>query len=202
MDIFDFYNAVSAGNTEIVRKFHSEHPQFPMNRSLHIPTMMGLRLIQLPLIIAFYEGRLETARYLYRNGADLNAVCQKCQKTPREFMPEGFPKDDCRSMSFKVFKERVYEAVFSDGGAHGKTLLKRLQKSREHIREMYEYATDEELFRTSGTAPIKNAWTEEKLNEWLRVSGELACEEKLTRFKNGDYLWPYILTTARQLAGK
>ena len=202
MDIFDFLNAVSAGNTEKLRKFHSEHPELPVNRNLYIPTMMGRRLLQLPLIIAFYDGRLETAKYLYRNGADLDVVCQKCQKTPREFMPEDFPEDNCRIISFKIFKERVCEAAFSDGGVHEKTLLKRLQKGEEHIREMYEYATNEELFRTVGTALIKNEWSEKSLGEWLHISGEPALDEKLKLFRNGDYLWPYILTTARQLAGK
>ena len=179
MDIFDFCNAVSAGNIEKVRKFHSEHPQFPVNRNLHIPTVMGLRLIKLPLIIAFYNGRLETAQYLYHNGASLDLVCQKCRKTPGKFMPEGFPEGKCRIMSFKVFKERVYEAAFSDGGAHEKTLLKRLQKGEERIREMYEYATNEELFRTSGTAVLRKEWSEKVLQKWLHVSENPTIEEKI-----------------------
>ena len=200
MDIFDFYNAVSAGNTEKLRKFHSEHPELPVNRNLYIPTMMGRRLLQLPLIIAFYDGRLETAKYLYRNGADLDAVCQKCQKTPREFMPEGFPEGDCRIMSFKVFRERVYETAFNNSYSNQREkVLKRLQKGEEHIKEMYEYATNEELFRISGTDTIKDKWSEKDLREWLHVSGELTLEEQLKLFRNGDYLWPYILTTARHI---
>ena len=200
MDIIDFLNAVSAGNTEKVREFHSEHPQLQVNRNLHIPTMRGLRSAKLPLIIAFYDGRLETAKYLYRNGADLDAVCQKCQKTPREFMPEGFPEGDCRIMSFKVFRERVYETAFNNSYSNQREkVLKRLQKGEEHIKEMYEYATNEELFRISGTDTIKDKWSEKDLREWLHVSGELTLEEQLKLFRNGDYLWPYILTTARHI---
>ena len=199
MSISDFFNAVSAGNTEKLKAFHSEHPQLPLNRNIHAPAMLGPRLARLPLVIAFYNGRLETAQYLWRNGADLDVVCEKCQKTPREFMPEGFSEGSCRIMSFKVFKERVYEAAFNSSSGHQKQkILKRMQKGEEYIKEMYEFATNEELFCTSGTAAIKHQWSEEKLREWLHVSKDITFEEKLKHFRNGDYLWPYILTTARR----
>ena len=64
---------------------------------------------------------------------------------------------------------------------------------------MYEHATNAEMFRTSGTAAIENEWSEEKLTDWLGVSGPLSLEDSLKHFSNGDYLWPYILTTIRQL---
>lgn len=196
MDIIDFLNAVSAGNTEKVREFHSEHPQLQVNRNLHIPTMRGLRSAKLPLIIAFYEGRLETAKYLYSNGASLDVVCQKCEKTPREFMPEGFPEGSCRIMSFRVFKERVYETAFKQSFRHQRRKVwERLRKSEALIREMYEYATNEELFRISGTDTIKK----KNLREWLHISEEPALEEKLKLFRNGDYLWSFILATVRQI---
>ena len=53
MSISDFFNAVSAGNTEKLKAFHSEHPQLPLNRNIHAPTMLGPRLVRLPLVIAF-----------------------------------------------------------------------------------------------------------------------------------------------------
>lgn len=199
MNILDFYNAVSAGNIEKVREYHSEHPQLPVNRNL-VYYYFGDRIIKLPLIIAFYEGRLETARYLWNNGADLDIVCQNCQKTPREFMPDGFLEGNCRIMSFQVFKDRVYEAAFNNSFSQRRQhVLERLQKGEEHIRTMYEYATNEELFCTSGTSVIKQQWSEGELRDWLHVSGDVTFEDKLKFFRNGNYLWPYILTTARQL---
>lgn len=78
-------------------------------------------------------------------------------------------------------------------------MWERLRKSEALIREMYEYATNEELFRISGTDTIKNQWSEKNLREWLHISEEPALEEKLKLFRNGDYLWPFILATVRQI---
>ena len=194
MNILDFYNAVSAGNTEKVREYHREHKSLPVNKNF-VYHYLNPRIIRLPLIIAFYEGRLETAAYLWKNGADLDIVCQKCQKTPREFMPEGFLEGNCRIMSFRVFKDRVYETAFH----HSKTVEKNCKKNEEYIKEMYEYATNEDLFKLNGTNAIKKEWSDEKLKEWLRLSGPIDLEHSLRLFRNGDYLWPYILTTARRL---
>ena len=200
MNILDFYHAVSEGNTEKLREYYNEHQTLPVNRNFHYPGMMGVRLIRLPLIIAFCEGHLETAQYLWRNGASLDIVCEKCQKTPREFMPEGFTEGDCRIMSLKVFRERVCEAALNNSCGHqSKKVLKRMQEGEECIREMYEYATNEELFRKLGTFPIKKQWSEANLREWLHVSGDITQEDHLKFFRNGNYLWPYILTTARKL---
>ena len=199
MNIVDFYRAVSAGNIEKVREYHSEHSELPVNKNFYCPGMMGPRLIRLPLITAFYEGRLETAKYLWSNGASLDIICEKCLKTPREFMPDGFPEGNCRIMSFKVFKDRVYEAAFDSSFNHQKEKVSaRLQEGEEQIKQMYEYATNEELFRTSGTDVIKSEWSDAKLREWLHISKDTTIEDKLKLFRNGNYLWPYILTTARK----
>jgi hypothetical protein len=84
MGIIDFYNAVSSGNLEKVKKFSEEHNgQMPLNRNM---IYAGQKVVPLPLIIALKKGHEALAEYLIANGADLDIVCQKYNQTPRDFL--------------------------------------------------------------------------------------------------------------------
>ena len=48
------------------------------------------KVVPLPLVIALEKGHYDLAEYLIRIGADLDAVCKKCNKTPRELIPDDF----------------------------------------------------------------------------------------------------------------
>lgn len=48
------------------------------------------KAVPLPLIIALKKGHYKLAEYLIENGANLDIVCKKYNKTPRDFMPENF----------------------------------------------------------------------------------------------------------------
>ena len=173
-----FFNAVSSGNTEAVKAYHAEYGKMPLNTNLN---WINGRIIRLPLIIAFYEGHIETARYLWENGADLDIVCRSCGKTPREFMPEGFENGSCRMMSYKVFRDRVYQAMLDNQSYPDKhATLIRLQKHESCVQEMYERATDEDLFR-------------------LNLHGRDDSDEKIALFRQGRYFWNHILESARMI---
>ena len=156
----DFFNAVSSGNTDAVKAYHAEYGKMPLNTNLN---WINGRIIRLPLIIAFYEGHIETARYLWENGADLDIVCRSCGKTPREFMPEGFENGSCRMMSYKVFRDRVYQAMLDNQSYPDEhATLIRLQKHESCVQEMYERATDEFCER---------GYTEEQIYNGLNEAG-------------------------------
>ena len=88
MDIIDFYNAVSSGNLEKVKKFKDEHNgKMPLNKNI---AYGATYVLPLPLIVAFEEGHYDLAKYFIENGADLDVVCKKKNKTPRDFMPSDF----------------------------------------------------------------------------------------------------------------
>ena len=48
------------------------------------------KVAPLPLVIALRKGHYDLAEYLISIGADLDVVCKKCNKTPRELIPEEF----------------------------------------------------------------------------------------------------------------
>ena len=90
MDIIDFYNAVSSGNLEKVKKFKDEHNgKMPLNKNITY-AYGATYVLPLPLIVAFEEGHYDLAKYFIENGADLDVVCKKKNKTPRDFMPSDF----------------------------------------------------------------------------------------------------------------
>ena len=173
MHYLDFYNAVSSGDLEKLQQYHFENGKLLLNKNIREP--FRCRLLRLPLIEAFYEGRLGTARYLYQQGALPDIFCRRCRLTPRYFMPEGFLEGNCRIMSLKVFRDRVWEAERRNhtGVFDKKKFIARLLKKEPHIQEIYEYATNESMF---------NATFGSKCN----------FEEILIRFRHGDYIWPCI----------
>ena len=87
MDIIAFHNAVCAGDLEKIKKYFAEHKHVTLNNNF---VFMNKHIFTLPLIHAFEEKHWDVARYLINAGADLDVVCQKRNKTPREFMPEDF----------------------------------------------------------------------------------------------------------------
>ena len=176
MNYFDFHNAVSSGNLEKIQQYHNENGKLYLNKNVR--HWHRNNFICLPLVEAFYEGRLEVARYLFHHGARLDIICKCCKMTPRDLMPEGFPDEGCRIMSYKVFRDRVWETRFRDktGSFDKGKFIRMLLKNEPHIQKMYEKATDENVFLTSfGSKPD--------------------FEERLIRFRRGDYLWPYIHET-------
>lgn len=84
MDIIAFHNAVCAGDLEKVKEGIF---CVALNKNF---VFMNKHIFTLPLIHAFEEKHWDVARYLINAGADLDVVCQKRKKTPREFMPKDF----------------------------------------------------------------------------------------------------------------
>lgn len=90
MDILDFYNAVSSGNLEKIKQFQSEkNGNLPLNKNITYACGATF-ILPLPLIVAFQHNRLDVAKFLIENGADLDTICKKYGKSPRELMPKDF----------------------------------------------------------------------------------------------------------------
>ena len=173
MDYLDFHSAVYAGDLEKLQQYHFEKGKLLLNKNVREPYRH--RILLLPLIQAFYEGRLETARYLYQQGALLDILCRGSKLTPRYFMPEGFLEGNCRIMSLKVFRDRVWEAERRNISLHfnKKKFVSRLLKQEPHIQEIYEYATNESMFNAT-------------------FGSRRDFEEISMCFRNGDFIWPCI----------
>lgn len=86
MDAILFYNAVSKGDLMKIKEFHNQVSKLPLNKNV----ICGNNVFPLPLIIALEKGHYELAKYFIENGADLDIVCKKKNKTPREYLPENF----------------------------------------------------------------------------------------------------------------
>lgn len=90
MDIIDFYNAVSKGDFDKVKEFENEHNgSMPLNKNVTV-NFTGTSVLPLPLIVAFQKRHFEIAKYFIQKGADINLICKRHNKTPKDFMPEGF----------------------------------------------------------------------------------------------------------------
>ena len=90
MDIIDFYNAVSSGNLDKVKRFSEEHNgKMPLNKNVTY-AYGATYILPLPLIVAFKNGHWEVAKYLLKHQASLDVICEKHNKSPREFMPDNF----------------------------------------------------------------------------------------------------------------
>ena len=86
MDAILFYNAVSKGDLEKIKEFHKTTGNLPLNKNVFYMN----NYFPLPLIIALEKGHKELAKYFIENGADLDVVCKRKNKTPREFIPKDF----------------------------------------------------------------------------------------------------------------
>ena len=86
MDAILFYNAISSGNLEKIKEFHKSVDKLPLNKNV----ICGNHIFPLPLIVALEKGHYEIAKYFIENGADLDIVCKKKNKTPREYLKKDF----------------------------------------------------------------------------------------------------------------
>lgn len=90
MNVLDFFRAVSAGSLRNVERIYQElDGHVPLNKNITY-ACGATWVIALPLVTAFQRGYYDIARFLIEKGADLDAVCEKNHKSPRDFMPSGF----------------------------------------------------------------------------------------------------------------
>ena len=94
---FDFHRSVSAGNLRRIKEFFNKNERAPgLNKNLQY-AMGATWIIPLPLVVAFQNGYYDVARFLIKNGADLDAYCYKKHVTPRELMPKDFVLEEVRT---------------------------------------------------------------------------------------------------------
>lgn len=86
---FDFFAAVERGDLKTVEAIYRDRGKLPLNVNLTYACGATF-LLQLPLVTALKRGHYALARVLIDCGADLDAKCRKCGKTPREFLPRDF----------------------------------------------------------------------------------------------------------------
>lgn len=86
---FDFLAAVERGDLATVEAIYRRRGKLPLNVNLTYACGATF-LFPLPLVIALKRGHYALARFLIACGADLDAKCRKCGKTPREFLPRDF----------------------------------------------------------------------------------------------------------------
>ena len=128
MNILDFFRAVSDGNLQDVKNIYDElHGKVPLNKNITY-ACGATWIIPLPLITAFQKGYYDIARFLIEKGADLDAVCRKNNKTPRDFMPKDFLIKAVKLMDIdKDFFQKIrvgnLEAVKTFLTEHPNTLL-------------------------------------------------------------------------------
>ena len=85
----EFLNDIEVGNIDAVIEFKKKYPDIDLDKN-HKFAMGASWLFPLPLVVAFKSGHLDIARFLIKNGADLDAYCYKNHTTPRELMPKDF----------------------------------------------------------------------------------------------------------------
>ena len=128
MNVLDFFRAVSAGSLKNVKNIYKElDGKVPLNKNLTY-ACGATWVIPLPLVTAFQRGYYDIARFLIDKGADLDAVCQKSQKSPRDFMPHDFlienkKHDDIDKDFFQKIRGGDLEAVKSFMTEHPNTVL-------------------------------------------------------------------------------
>ena len=59
----------------------------------------------LPLVVAFQRGCYDIARLLIKNGADLDAYCQKNHTTPGDLMPKDFVLGEVKTADCACFQK-------------------------------------------------------------------------------------------------
>ena len=91
MDVLNFYNAISSGELEKIRAYcnKTDSPAKLLNHNVTY-AMGATFILPLPLIIALEKQHWDVAKYLIELGADLDLVCKRRGKTPREFLPPDF----------------------------------------------------------------------------------------------------------------
>lgn len=128
MDILDFFRAVSAGSLRNVKSVYDKlDGKVPLNKNLTY-ACGATWVIPLPLVTAFQRGYYDIARFLIEKGADLDAVCRKNNKTPRDFMPKDFLVKEVKTVDIdKDFFQKIrggdLEAVKSYMTEHPNTVL-------------------------------------------------------------------------------
>ena len=86
---FDFFAAVERGDLAAVEAICRRRGRLPLN--CNITYACGATfMLQLPLVTALQRGHYALARFLIAHGADLDARCRKCGRTPREFLTRDF----------------------------------------------------------------------------------------------------------------
>ena len=127
MNALDFFRAVSDGNLENVKNIYKElDGKVSLNKNLTY-ACGATWVIPLPLVTAFQKGYYDIAKFLIEKGADLDAVCRKNQKSPRDFMPKDFLKKsepmDIDKDFFQKIRGGDLEAVKTFLTEHPNTLL-------------------------------------------------------------------------------
>ena len=128
MNVLDFFRAVSEGNLKNVKSIYDKlDGKAPLNKNLTY-ACGATWIIPLPLVTAFQRGYYDIARFLIDKGADLDAVCQKSQKSPRDFMPNDFLVEKEKNVDIdKDFFQKIrggdLEAVKSFMTEHPNTVL-------------------------------------------------------------------------------
>lgn len=112
MFYMEFLDNIRNGNLEAVKEFCSKYDKISLNKNQsYVCGATGL--FPLPLIVAFQHNRLAIARYLMRHGAKLDVLCQKTNRTPREFMPPPGVYEELNRQLFKACLARKSSKIRS-----------------------------------------------------------------------------------------
>ena len=90
---FKFISIIEKGNLNALKEYQEKHSKLPVN--VNLSYACGATFIYpLPLITTFIKGYYDMAKYLIVNGASLDVICKKHQKTPRDFLPKDLKEKD------------------------------------------------------------------------------------------------------------
>ena len=126
--MLDFFRAVSEGNLKNVKNIYDKlDGKVPLNKNLTY-ACGATWIIPLPLVTAFQRGYYGIARFLIDKGADLDVICRKNQKSPRDFMPSDFLVEKEKNVDidkdfFQKIRNGDLEAVKSFMTEHPNTVL-------------------------------------------------------------------------------